>query len=239
MATDNADPDPVDDVVTISENQATIIDALANDGTLDGLNRVDSDGNVLSLKSVGDATYGSVKIREGQLIYTPDYNYSGSDSFNYTVIDGQGGSAQGNVTITITGVNSAPVVVADSYSLIEGSAATVMDLTANDTDVEGDTLSVVSIKGSYDGFVTNFGGVVKYQLANPTWTGVDVFTYYVSDGEKDGSDNLILTEGQVTVTVEAKNNTPIAVDDTLTLLEDSDSIQVDVLLLDSDADSTD
>jgi hypothetical protein len=238
MATDNADPDPVNDVVTISENQATIIDALANDGTLDGLNRVDSDGNVLSLKSVGDATHGSVKIREGQLIYTPDYNYSGSDSFNYTVIDGQGGSAQGNVTITITGVNSAPVVVADSYSLIEGSAATVMDLTANDTDVEGDTLSVVSIKGSYDGFVTNFGGVVKYQLANPTWTGVDVFTYYVSDGEKDGSDNLILTEGQVTVTVEAKNNIPIAVDDTLTLLEDSDSIQVDVLLLDSDADST-
>ena len=132
---DNIDPVAVDDSITIDENQAFIVDVLSNDTDAD----VDGDGNprdILSIKSIGAASNGEVNLAGGSLIYTPDYAYTGTDSFTYTVTDGKGGTDQGTVNITVDGVNEAPVAVNDIYTVKSGFGSLVLDLLANDTDAD-------------------------------------------------------------------------------------------------------
>jgi len=221
----NVDPSVENDSETINENETVIIDVLANDSDTDA-------DDVVTIKSIGEASHGEVFLAEGKVFYTPDLDYSGSDSFDYTVTDGRGGTGQGEISITITGVNNAPVAIADTYTIKQGSADTILDLLSNDTDVEGDTLSITAVSPiptTAGGFVSIFGDVVSYELPSSTFTGIDTFVYFVEDGvDRDSAD--------VTITVEALNNTPVAAADTITIKEDDDAVQIRVLSNDTDAD---
>jgi Tol biopolymer transport system component/methionine-rich copper-binding protein CopC len=66
-------------------------------------NDVDPDGDALSLISVGDATHGAVSFdaAHGTVTFTPTAGYSGGATFTYTVSDGQGGTANGAVDVTV------------------------------------------------------------------------------------------------------------------------------------------
>ncbi|MBT4795331.1 MAG: tandem-95 repeat protein, partial [Candidatus Marinimicrobia bacterium] len=289
--TSNAnDPVATADSETINENQVVIIDVLAND--------TDADGDTLSIKSIGDASYGQVSLAQGSVIYTPNYGYSSDvevsagsfvtdteytiasagttdytsigasantvgtvftatgvgsgtgkateivpDEFTYTVTDGKGGTNQGTVSITVTGVNQAPVAVDDIYTFKQGSGSVVLDVLANDTDAEDDDLSIISIVPNIPtatpngGMFSLFGGVISYALPSDSFYGVETVTYLVSDGSKDANNIPIYDTGVATITIEALNNAPVAVADTMTLAEDVDSVLVDVLGNDTDADS--
>ena len=78
------------------------------------------------------------------ITYTPALNYNGGDSFTYTISDGHGGSATATVTMTVTPVNDDPSAVNDTLTTAEDTAATVGVL-ANDSDLDGDTLSVTTV----------------------------------------------------------------------------------------------
>jgi CSLREA domain-containing protein len=67
-------------------------------------NDSDSEGDVLTIGAVSasSARGGSVALSGGSVIYTPPPNFSGVDSFTYTLSDGHGGTANGTVTITVT-----------------------------------------------------------------------------------------------------------------------------------------
>ena len=80
---------------------------LANDTDPDG-------GDRLSITAVGGATNGSVGLNAGIVTFTPATNFNGTAGFNYTLSDGQGGTATGNVSVTVTAVNDAPVANNDS-----------------------------------------------------------------------------------------------------------------------------
>ena len=231
-STDNTDPTVVDDTATTSENQSVIVDVLDNDS--------DSDQDTLSIKSVGEASRGEVFLANGEVIYTPEYGYSGSDSFSYTVTDGRGGSGKGKVTITIDGVNSAPVAVNDSFTVLQGSGSAALDVLANDSDEDGDDLSITAITPiptTAGGWVNIFGDIVTYELPSVEFVGDDSFTYYISDGGSYAPADK--PNANVTITVEALNNAPVAVADTVTLDEDEEAIQIRVLSNDSDADGDD
>ena len=123
--------------------------------------------------------------------YTPNPNFSGSDSFTYMVNDGTLDSNVATVSITVNPVNDPPVAVDDAYTTNEDTNL-VLDATTvgandspvdNDTDVEGDTLTVTAVGGATGGSVSLVAGTITFNPApNVCEPGNYGFDYTVSDG---------------------------------------------------------
>ncbi|EPT9323662.1 tandem-95 repeat protein, partial [Vibrio parahaemolyticus] len=128
--------DIVADSVTVVEDTPTIIKVLGND-TFEG------DDKVVSLDTNNGPANGTVSINpDGSVTYTPNDNYHGTDSFTYIVTSG-GVSESITVNVDVTPVNDAPVAKDDIATTQEDTAVTI-DVLSNDTDVDGDKLSIQS-----------------------------------------------------------------------------------------------
>ncbi|WIX33732.1 Ig-like domain-containing protein [Salinicola sp. JS01] len=143
---DNADPTAANDALTTTEDTAlTITPAtlLSNDR--------DVDGDSLTITSVSGAQNGSVVLNaDGTITFTPAADYNGNASFTYTVSDGQGGTDTATVGVRVTPVNDAPVARADTGTTGENTilnVSAVQGVLANDSDVDGGTLSVSAVNG--------------------------------------------------------------------------------------------
>jgi len=90
----NTPPTAADDAVTTFRGVPVAIDVLAND--------TDADGDLLTIAEVGTPTLGTVSIADAGLQYVPNDGATGTDTFRYVVRDGNGGQAEGTVTVTIT-----------------------------------------------------------------------------------------------------------------------------------------
>ncbi len=208
------------DAVTLQEDTSITVQVLAND--------TDADGDTLTIASVTTPGHGTAVIQNGAVRYTPAANFHGSDGFSYTVSDGRGGSDSAQVTVTVTSVNDVPVAQNDTATTAEEQAV-VIAVVANDTDADGDTLTVLSVGTPAHGTaVRNADQTVTYTPA-ANYQGSDTFSYTVSDGQ-GGSDNA-----QVTVTVTATSDAPVANDDVATTPEDQ-AVVVAVVANDTDAD---
>ncbi len=131
---------------------------------------------------------------DGTITYVPDPDYAGPDSYSYTVTDKDGQSSTATVTVTVTPVNDAPRPGADLVSTAPGVAVTVPVL-ANDVDVEADPLTVTAVGTPANGTaVINPDGTVTYTPA-AGFTGVDTFTYTVSDGRLSTTTTVRVTVG--------------------------------------------
>ncbi len=208
----NANDAPLanDDAASVAEDSgASAIAVLTND--------TDSDSDQLSVSSVTQGANGAVVITGGGtgLTYAPNANFVGTDSFSYTVSDGNGGSDSATVSITVTGVNDAPNANNDAASVAEDSGANAINVLANDTDPEGNTLSVSSVtQGSNGAVVITGGGTGLTYAPNANFVGTDSFSYTVSDGN-GGSDSAT-----VSITVTNVNDAPVATNDSYTTDED-------------------
>ena len=178
----NSDPVAVDDDASGDEDTAITIDVLAND--------TDADGDTLSISAVGTPANGTAEVVDGKIVYTPNDDFNGSDTFTYTVSDGAGGTDTATVSITVNPVNDAPVAVDDDASGDEDTAITI-DVLANDTDVDGDTLSISAVGTPANGTAEIVDGKIVY-TPNDDFNGSDTFEYTVSDG-KGGSDTAMVT----------------------------------------------
>ncbi len=217
----NDPPDPVDDLATTPEDTAVVIDVLSND--------TDAEGDSLTLIDVSSPAFGSVITGSQIVTYTPNLNFNGDDSFTYLVSDGQGGSAFGLVTVTVTSVNDPPVAQDDPGILTDEDVALTIPVLDNDSDIDGDDLTITDVGDAGNGMVTNNGIDVTYTPA-ADFNGADAFTYTISDG--NGGE----ATAQVTVTVEPVNDPPVALDDAVTT-DFETSATIDVLANDSDVDS--
>ena len=219
---ENDAPVAADDTAIINEDTAAVIDVLAND--------TDLDGDTLSLDSVTQPEHGLVTINaDGTVTYTPDADYTGSDSFTYTISDGAGDTDTATVSLTVNPENDAPVATDDAVTLNEDAAA-VIDVLANDTDLDGGPLSVDSITQPEHGLVAiNEDGTVTY-TPDADFNGTDSFTYTVSDGA-GGFDTAT-----VSLTVDPANDAPVAVDDTVSGTEDTPLVINPETLLANDTD---
>ena len=127
----NDPPTAVNDSVSTNEDTPVAINVVAND--------TDADGDALTPISTGGSPVGSVSINgNGTIQYAPPPNYSGSDSFSYTVADGHGGTASANVSITVVAVNDAPTASPSAWSTPYGTAVTA---TLSGADIETCELS--------------------------------------------------------------------------------------------------
>jgi hypothetical protein len=205
----NDEPVAVDDAVTTPEETPLVIptgDLLDND--------TDVEGAILVVTSVSDPVGGTAVLDGTSITFTPAPNFTGDGGFVYTIFDGEA-TDTGQVTVTVTAVNDAPVAVDDAATTAEDTALVIAaaDLAGNDTDLDGDALTVTAVGDAVNGSVGLAGGNVTFTPA-ANFNGAASFTYTVSDGTATDT-------GLVAVTVTAVNDAPVAVDDVATIAEDT------------------
>ena len=217
---------PVNDAPTTSNIALTTDEDTAVSGQVTA---TDIDGDVMSYAVTTVPQNGVLVLNAatGEFTYTPNANYNGSDSFEVTISDGNGGTTTSTVTVGVTPANDAPIAVADAITIDEDTSV-VIDVRANDSDIDGDSLTVVAVTQGTNGSV-----VIDAISGNPIYTpnfnfnGSDSFTYTISDGQ----------DGTSTTTV---NITVNAVDDLSVLIPDWENIDEDTTLngnvLDNDND---
>ncbi|MFL0992555.1 tandem-95 repeat protein [Vibrio parahaemolyticus] len=218
--------DIVADKATVVEDTPTIIKVLGND-TFEG------DGKVVSLDTNNGPANGTVSVNpDGSVTYTPNDNYHGADSFTYIVTSG-GLSESTTVSVDVTPVNDAPVAKDDIATTQEDTAVTI-DVLPNDTDVDGDKLSIESAsvpKGQ--GTVEVVDGKLVFTPAE-NFNGDAEITYTVTDG-------ALTDQATVNVTVNAVNDTPVVESSIAdqTLAEDFTPYTIDLNTAFSDVDNVD
>ncbi len=210
-------PDPVaaNDSASTLQNQSTTINVLSNDSA----NAV--------LSGVSNPSSGSAVIANNRITYTPSNNFTGTDTFTYTVSNGNGATDTATVTVTVNNLpNAAPIARNDSATT-NGIRTRSINVLNNDSDADGDTLTISSFTQPNNGSVSNSNGILRY-TPNALFSGSESFTYTISDGQ-GGTDTAT-----VTVTVPA-NNAPDAVEDSAVVFN-NETINVDVLSNDTDPD---
>jgi hypothetical protein len=210
-------PVAVDDAASTDEDAPVNIWVLSNDS--------DPDLDALSVSGVTNGEHGSVTNHGYKVTYAPEADWSGTDSFDYSVSDGNGGTATATVSVTVAAQPDAPVGVDDVARTDEDTPVNVWVL-GNDSDADGDGLSVAGVNGGDHGVVVNHGVKVTYAPV-ADFFGTDLFSYTVTDG-KGGS-----ASAWVTVTDLPVNDDPLAEGDQATT---PNATAVTVEVLDNDTD---
>ncbi len=219
-------PEANNDTASTTENTAVSIDVLANDSA------------GLTISSVTASANSHTEIVSGQLSYLPNDGFSGTDTITYTVTDANGKTAQATVRITVIAdttpppstPNRAPDAVEDAPTTGKDTAITV-DVLANDTDPDGDALTITNVTQPQAGSATIVNNKVVY---TPNGTvGSMSMTYTISDGHGH-TDQTVLTIA-VTDPSDGNNAFPVIRDENVTVRQ-GESILIDVLANDTDAD---
>ncbi|UAA39160.1 tandem-95 repeat protein [Paraneptunicella aestuarii] len=197
------------------DTQATII-----------LDATDAEGDSLSYKVISSPAHGVLTGNAPDLVYTPNGNFFGNDSFTFVVNDGSVDSEIATINLVVIGVNDAPVSQPQSIQTPEDTPATI-NLEAFDPDGDALTYQFLTLpeKGELIGLPPN----LTYQ-PRPDINGNDSFTYTVSD-------NVFTTDiVTINIVITAVNDAPTVVNDEVTVEQDSINNLVNVLLNDSDID---
>jgi cysteine-rich repeat protein len=221
VANVNDPPVAAADRADLDEDTGATIDVVAND--------TDVDGDPLVITGVTQPAHGSAAIVDAtHIAYTPEANYHGPDAFTYTIEDGNGGVATGEVTLAVASVNDAPVAAEDAATTAEDTPATI-DVVANDGDLDGDALAITGVTQPAHGIaeIADAHHVIYTPAAD--YNGGDAFSYTIGDGNGGTA-----TAG-VTIAVTPVNDAPVANADAASLLEDGSAV-IDVVANDADAD---
>jgi VCBS repeat-containing protein len=227
-------PVAVDDTATVAEDSgATTINVLAND--------TDADGGPISITSVTQPTNGAVVITNAgaDLTYQPAANYcndgSPTDDFTYTLTPG---GSTATVEVTVTCADDPPTAFDDTATVAEDSTATMIDVLANDTDLDGGgaSFTIASASDPANGTVVVAGDGLSltYQPDSNYCNGgspTDDFTYTLTPGGSTAT---------VAVTVNCVNDGPVnTVPGTQNVNEDTDLFISGISIADVDAGASD
>ncbi|MDO6447055.1 Ig-like domain-containing protein [Colwellia sp. 1_MG-2023] len=227
-----ASPVAQNDSYQTNEDITLVVDTTAN-GILG--NDTEPNGFEFELDEVliSEPQHGQLNLSlDGTFTYIPDNNYVGIDQFHYQITSATTKTAQATVTINILSQPDAPIASEDVYQLEEDSALNIsaeQGLLANDSDPDGGVITVEPIAIH----LPSNGAVILHQDGSFEYTpianfhGVDTFTYQIIN------ESQLTSQAQVTLTVSAKNDAPIAVDD-FASTEQGTSVTIDVLANDLD-----
>lgn len=155
----NTTPVTENESVKVMESKSTVIDVLANDK--------DFDGDALSIAAISKAPqHGKVSIKGSKVEYTPEGNFTGEDSFSYTVKDADGATAEAAVNVNVQKRKNIPLIYLsqdhwdrDNYSLIEAAKKMhqrelielrAVDVTGIDVDGKGNDIFRAILGGDVD-----------------------------------------------------------------------------------------
>ena len=196
---------PVATAASVSTNEDVAIPV-----TLAG---VDPESTALSFEITTQPTKGVLSGSAPNIIYTPNINYNGSDSFAFSVSDGVNTSVPATVSISVNALNDTPSANDASFSVKAGEAISV-ELTGADPDSTNLTYTVT--KQPAGGVLTGVAPNLTY-TANSSFEGTDIFKFAVSDGDKTS------VEATISIAVsksEIVNEPPLATAATVVTDED-------------------
>lgn len=224
-----ADSEPATVSITIDPvNDSPIANAQSvdtNENTAVGITLTgsDVDGDELIFVVATPPTNGTLSGNAPNLTYTPAMGFSGADSFEFTVTDGQAISVPATVTITISAVNDNPT--ADDQSVVTDEDIPVaINLTGSDP--EGEALSYVVLGQPTNGSLSGAAPNVTY-TPDADFNGSDSFSFKVNDGELDSN------TATVSITVNPVNDAPVAYSQSI---ETDEDISVGITLSGADMD---
>ena len=200
---------PVSESVTKSTQEGTAVTVQ--------LSGSDPDGDRLRYSVVAEPQNGSLSGLNpdtGEITYTPNTNFSGADTFTFSVSDGKLSSAVATVTVNVTAVNDAPTANAQTRSTPEETPVVV---TLSGSDPEGASLEYVVTREPTHGTLGALEPTTHKVTYTPAqdYNGTDSFTFVVSDGE------LTSAEATVIIKVGVVNDQPVAKAQSVSLDEDT------------------
>ena len=209
------------DDVPATEDTAALLDVLSNDSDVDNVLTVDN--IVLSVPPANGTI--SIDSAAGTATYTPNPNFFGNDSFEYSLVDAGGAPSAGSalVTITVDPVNDAPVANDASINVAEDNVLAI-DLDA--TDVDGDAISYTIVDQPAIGTIS--GAAPSLMYTPPlNFFGTVTLTFTATDGTLESA------LATVTITVDPVNDLPVVMNQGFSTGED---VALDLTLDATDAD---
>ncbi len=247
-----------DDPVAVADNGSTAVgkpaatgNLLDNDSDIDtgdtlNVTKISFDGSDKTLGTAFNSQYGSLTVNaDGTYEYVVDPSNPAvlglsetttlTETFTYTISDGKGGTDTATLTITVGGINDAPIANLDTNSIFEDAVNPVTgNALTNDTDIDGDTLSVTAVNGQtsnlgqavsglYGSLTVNSNGEYSYSVNNASGTVqalsvgefiTDSFSYLISDGNGGTS------TANIVITINGTNDEPVAAADINSVTED-------------------
>ena len=173
---ENSPPFANNDTATTNQDTPVSINVLTND--------TDADNDSLYISSVTSPSNGIASIQSSSINYIPNTNFYGSDSFEYTINDGNGGVDTAVATINVNQIISPPLNLPptannDTVETRQNTPVSIKPL-SNDTDPENDTLTISSTTIPANGTAVILGSNIIYTPAN-NYAGTDAFSYTIAD----------------------------------------------------------
>ena len=228
----NIPPVAANDSATTNSGLPVAVDVLANDTDADGT--IDpATCAVTTAPSHGSA----VANADGTITYTPNSNYTGNDTFKYSVKDNGGATSnEATVTLTVTAIplNSPPVAVNDTAQTITNTPVSI-NVASNDTDADGtlDLTTCVVTASPAHGTAVEQGNCTVLYTPTTGYNGADTFTYTVKD-----NDGAVSNTATVQVLVNSSQNAaPRASNDSADTTVNT-PVTINVIANDTDSDGT-
>ncbi|MCW8347101.1 Ig-like domain-containing protein [Vibrio sp. ZSDZ65] len=199
-----------DPTITISSTLTTDED---NNQTL-SFSFSDVDGDTVTAREKTAPSHGAIAITGEDIVYTPEANFNGSDSFTITLTDGNGFTTDKTVNVTVDSINDEPTItISSTLTTDEDNNQT---LSFSFSDVDGDTVTASEKTAPSHGAIAITGEDIVY-TPDANFNGSDSFTITLTDG------NGFTTDKTVNVTVDSVNDEPtITISSTLVTNEDID-----------------
>lgn len=204
--------------VALDDSYSGTEDSALSVATAAGVLANDSDPELDPLQAalVGDASSGLLTLNsDGSFDYSPNPNFSGTDTFTYQANDGTGNSNVATITLSIQPVNDAPVASPDDYTTAAGSTLTIganSGVLFNDSDLDNDTLQAVLLDDVDNGALQLAADGSFTYTPTGAFSGTDMFSYAASDAVENSN--------SVTVSITVSAGAPLAVLDSYATNED-------------------
>ncbi|MFD2824891.1 Ig-like domain-containing protein [Leeuwenhoekiella polynyae] len=203
------------DSYTTGENESITFDDLLDNDTIFDFGRV---SEIDKESSKGGTILDN---RDGSFTYTPPSNFTGEDTFEYTLCDALTPVNCSSTTVTVTVTGSDPIAVADSYEVKENSFFKINNYLQNDELLDNAVVTELDLTGTNGSAVLNEDGSILYTASNG-YAGEDTFTYTICDDDE----TPVCSTATITITV-IDEGTPVAVDDEFVFRQENQTLTLE------------
>ena len=212
-----SNPKTVADMITVSTAAPTPTTATSQTVQEDGsttisLTATDPNGQAVTFAITTDPTNGTATLSDSDITYTPNANFYGTDSFDYTASNGTYTSDPVTITITVEGEDDGDPTTNDVSATTDEDTVVTVNLDA--TEIDGDNYSFSIVSQPTNGTLGSVNGNQVEYTPNQDFNGTDTFTFEATD-DRTSRRNV----ATATITVNAINDAPVANDVTASMNE--------------------